>query len=285
MFDPTYAAVVPSLVEEDELHAANGLNMANGAVGGVIGPLIGAVMIGFFSIATVLIVNAATFAWSAICIARSTVRRPPAPSLGGRPDLTDLITGTSNRHALAFVLGDRKLRRLLGLAMALNMVVAPLPLLIVALAVDRFHRGSMAYGVLEVMISLGVLVGSLTVDHLHRVSLLTATLAVGVCLMLAGVLPIWGAAAAFALGGVAIAVTNTVLLTSFQSAVPENMHGRLFGAIGSAGLVLRPAGLALGAPLLAIAGVSGAFAVVAAGIALAAGLWAWPIPRCPLPAE
>src|SRR6476620_2863853 len=41
VFDPTYSAVVPTLIEPEHRPAANGLNMANSAVGGLVGPLIG----------------------------------------------------------------------------------------------------------------------------------------------------------------------------------------------------------------------------------------------------
>jgi hypothetical protein len=51
--------------------------------------------------------------------------------------------------------------------------------------------------------------------------------------------------------------------------VPSEVQGRVFGVLGSLSEGLRPAGLALGAPLLAVAGVSGAFAVIGAAVVLA----------------
>lgn len=270
VFDPTYSAVVPTLIEPEHRPAANGLNMANSAVGGLVGPLIGGVLIGAFSVGTVLVINAATFAWSAAWIALARVPRPAGATAEARSRHT-------NRAALVSVLRDRTLRRLVGLASVLNMVAAPVPLLIVALAVDRFHTGSGAFGLLEVMVSAGVLIGALGAAKLVTGSITVPMLVIGGCLGVAGLLPFAGSAAAFMAGGVAIAVANTTLMTHFQSSVAAEIQGRVFGVVGALGEGLRPAGLALGAPLLAVAGVSGAFVVVGAGVVLATLLWALPL--------
>ena len=274
VFDPTYAATVPSLLEPEHRPAANGLNMANSAVGGLAGPLIGGLLIASFGVGAVLIVNAVTFAWSAAFIARARVPRPAGATQQAR-------TEHSTRSAIASVLRDRNLRRLVGLASALNMAVAPLPLLVIALAVDRFHTGSRGYGLLEVTVSAGVLIGALTVGRLSAAfaparAVLLPMFVLGAFVAAAGLLPFAGSAVVFAIGGIAIAVANTALLTTFQSAVAAEVQGRVFGVVGALGEGLRPAGLALGAPLLAVAGVRGAFILVGTGIVAATLAWGRP---------
>ena len=266
MFEPTYAAVVPSLIQPEDRPAANGMNMANSAIGGLIGPLVGGALIGAFTVGTVLMINAITFAWSAAFVALSRVPRPP-----GATD--DAKREHSTKAAVASVLRDRGLRRLVGLAGALNMVVAPIPLLIVALAVDRFHTGSVGFGALQVMISAGILIGALTASKLATGTTATPMIVLGVCLAAAGALPFVAGAAVFVVGGVAIAVANSILLTRFQNSVAEEIQGRVFGAVGAIGEGLRPIGLGLGAPLLAVAGVSGAFLVVGLGVIVATLCW------------
>jgi len=266
VFEPTYAAVVPSLIQPEDRPAANGMNMANSAIGGLIGPLVGGALIGAFTVGTVLMINAITFAWSAAFVALSRVPRPP-----GATD--DAKREHSTKAAVASVLRDRGLRRLVGLAGALNMVVAPIPLLIVALAVDRFHTGSVGFGALQVMISAGILIGALTASKLATGTTATPMIVLGVCLAAAGALPFVAGAAVFVVGGVAIAVANSILLTRFQNSVAEEIQGRVFGAVGAIGEGLRPIGLGLGAPLLAVAGVSGAFLVVGLGVIVATLCW------------
>jgi MFS family permease len=266
IFDPTYAAAVPSVVPHADRPEANGLNMANSAVGGLAGPLLGGALIAGSNVGVVLVINAATFGWSLLFIWFTTLPPPPAVAAGER--------GTPQaRGAVAEVLRDRQIRGLVGLAAVLNMVVAPVPLLIVALAVERFQVGPGAFGVLQLMISAGILIGSLAAAPLSRGSLATPMVTVGSCLALVGSLPYAGSATALVVGGGAIAVANTMLLTRFQNTVPEESHGRVFGALGGIAEALRPAGMVLAAPLLSGMGVSGAFLVVGAGVVVATIVW------------
>ena len=249
-FDPAYNAAVPTIVDDRQLPAANGLNMANGAVGGLLGPLAGGVLIAAGGVGWVMVVNAATFAWSAICVASCRLPLPsgsigPAARVGFRASIADVrsITG---------------LGRLVVLATVLNMTVAPVPMMIAALVVDRLDAGPATFGVLEMTLSAGLLVGSVTAGWLALGHLALPFHVLGVCLAVVGVVPVAAAAAALGVGGVAIAVANTEGMTRVQRLVPPDMQGRVFGVLGSLVEGLRPAGLALGAPLLALVGVSGA---------------------------
>ena len=266
VFDPTYSAAVPTLIEGEHRAAANGLNMANSAVGGLIGPLVGGVLVAVFDVTGVMVINAATFAWSALFIAMSRVPKP----IGATRAARDLF---STKAAMKSIVRDRQLRRLVGLASVLNMVAAPVPLLVVALAVDRFRVGSAGYGLLSVMVSVGILAGSLLAGRFAKGAISFPMLLTGSCLAAAGLLPFVGTAAVFVVGGFAIAIANTLLITSLQNLVAPEVQGRVFGTLGAISEGLRPAGLALGAPLLAVAGVSGAFIVVGAGVVLATLAW------------
>lgn len=267
LFDPTYAAAVPTVVPIEDRPAANGLNMANSAVGGLIGPLLGGVLIAAFGVGTVLVIDAFTFAWSIACILAT---RLPLPA-GGE---TQARSRHTTRTALADILRDRTLRSLTGLAAVLNMVVAPVPLLIVVLAVDRFQVGADSFGLLQVMISAGVLIGSIAAGKLAHGRLAVPMLVLGGCLTLVGLLPFAASALVLLLGGIAIATANTILLTAIQAAVPAETQGRVFGVLGSLSEGLRPAGMALAGPLLALAGVSGAFIVIGVSVAVATLVWA-----------
>jgi MFS family permease len=269
VFDPTYASAVPAVVDPADRPAANGLNIANSAVGGLAGPLVGGALIAAFDVRTVLIVNAATFAWSALVLGGTRLpRRQPAASPMDTP-----AEQPGLRTALGSMLADTLLRRLLMLACMLNLVVAPVPLLLVSLAVDRFGLGPQGYTALVVTLSAGMLVGSLAAPVLARRPLVLWTAVIGAGFAAAGLLPAIAAGAALVCGGVAIAAANTSLLTLFQGRVPEDMRGRVFGVLGAASEGLRPAGLFLAGPLLGVAGVTGAFVVVGAGVA--AGGWRW----------
>ncbi|MEO6124989.1 MAG: MFS transporter [Ilumatobacteraceae bacterium] len=294
VFDPTYAATVPTLIPEVDRPAANGLGMANTAVGGLVGPLIGGGLIALFSVGSVMVVNSITFAWSAIWILMARLPKPAGARTADETSDIDADVGVGvgvNAAAatgpLRFLAANLTIRRLIGIASVLNLVVAPVPLLIVSLAVDHFALGASAYTVLAVMLSAGMLIGSLLAGRLSRWPMVVSLSAVGVCFAAVGVLPLLGVAIALVVCGVAISAANTKLVTTFQNEVPANVQGRAFGIMGSLSEGLRPLGLLLAAPLLSGIGVQGSLVIVGAAVVLTAFTWARPMRRCGIrrPAE
>src|SRR5436190_8436365 len=151
LFEPTFGAVIPTLVPADERASANGLNIANSAGGSLLGPLIGGTLLAAFGAGWVLAVDAASFAVSAALVAGARMPRPipAARADGDEPTTTVLET-----------LRDRIVCRLGGLACILNFLVAPLTVLLVALAIDRHSAGPRLYAFIAMMIPAGLLAGS-----------------------------------------------------------------------------------------------------------------------------
>jgi MFS transporter, DHA3 family, macrolide efflux protein len=258
VFDPAYAASVPQVVAPGDLPSANGMNMANSAVGGVLGPVVGGALIGVFSPTTVLAINAVTFVWSAAFIVRVTMPQ--------RATAADDSDGDNDAPvSIGAVLRSSGLWRLLGLAALLNMVFAPMPLMIVALAVRRFDTSSLGYSVLEMAIAAGILVGALAAARTGSWSLMWPMVAIGALIAAAGSLDYIPTVAVFAAMGVAAAIANSLATLRFQRTVPAELHGRAFGLSGAICEGLRPVGALLGAPLLAATSVGASFAVVGVG--------------------
>ncbi len=279
VFDPAYAATVPQVVAPSDLAAANGMNMANSAVGSVLGPVVGGALLGVFSPATVLAVNAVTFAWSAAFIVRVAVPRR-AVAVAAAADDTPI--------SVRMLLRRNGLWRLLGLASLLNMVLAPVPLMIVALAVRRFDTSPLGYGVLDMSIGAGILVGAFAAGKVASWSLMWPLLALGALIAAAGSLYYAPTMAVFVAIGVAAAAANSLITLRFQRTVPAELHGRVFGVAGAIAEGLRPAGTLLAGPLLAAVGVSSAFAAVgvtmiATTLLLARNLT--PLPAASMPAS
>lgn len=173
-------------------------------------------------------------------------------------------------------LADRGVRRLAGLASVLNLTAAPMGVLIVALAVDRHDVGPGVFGVLEMTISAGVLVGAVTAAKFagRRSARMVSLLGVGGSIALIGVTPLVVAMAVLVVCGFALAVANTVLITTLQDAVAPEVQGRVFGILGSVTQGLRPVDLLLAGPLLAVAGVEWSFIVIGLSVIVAALAWA-----------
>ena len=70
-FRPAYRAILPGLARTpEELAAANVVTSVVLSVGGVVGPMIGALVLAASSVAAVFAVNAASFGWSAVMLLR-----------------------------------------------------------------------------------------------------------------------------------------------------------------------------------------------------------------------
>src|SRR3954467_7470259 len=87
IYAPAYSALLPSLVERENLPAAISLNSAQMNGSRVIGPAIGGVLLHAFGVSWVFAFNAVTYV--AIVIALSMVHLPPAASYGA-PDARGL---------------------------------------------------------------------------------------------------------------------------------------------------------------------------------------------------
>jgi MFS transporter, DHA3 family, macrolide efflux protein len=185
------------------------------------------------------------------------------------PALTTGFDGHAEGQATSAreVFASGRLRRLIGVGAVLNLVVAPVPLLLVSLAVRRFDTTSIGYGALQVSVSAGLLVGSLLAGRSAPVPVVIPMVAAGALLAIAGGLAYWPTIVVFVFVGIAVAIANSLLMVEFQHTVPAAFHGRVFGLAGAISEGLRPLGLLLTAPLLAATGVTTAFVVV--GVALA----------------
>jgi MFS family permease len=276
-FDPSFAAAVPSLVPPEDRAGANGLNLANSAGGGLLGPLVGGLLLTVVAPGWVLVIDVASFLWSAALISRARIAHPSTFARLASDPAGGLATAEPPA-SVRTVLADAVTRRLVSLACLLNFIAAPMTVLLVALAVDRHHVGPRLYAVLDMTIPAGLLVGAVLAAKAarHRLALLASLLATGSTLALVGMAPLAVAIGLLVVCGGSLAVANTVLVTILQSAVPAEVQGRAFGVLGSLAQALRPCGLLLAAPLLGLAGVPGSFAVVGLAVVAATLVWGRP---------
>ena len=173
----------------------------------------------------------------------------------------------------ALVAGQPTVARILVLVAVLNLVAAPLGVLLVVLVTDHLGGGAGAFGLLDAAFSAGLLVGALAIGLLRRVAMhraATGALVVAGLAMAAvgAVARQWWAMAALVVVGVALAIANSLLLTMLQLTVPAGQQGRVFGVGGSVTQALRPLGLAAAAPLATGLGAAGGYAVCGLCIAV-----------------
>ncbi|MFL6241042.1 MAG: MFS transporter [Actinomycetes bacterium] len=270
-YGPAEVGLLPSIVPEDALAAANAVSGGLESLAIVVGPAIGGVLLVAGTPATAFALNAGTFVAAVLCLLQ--VRRGPVPERGPEEEgRNGLFAGL---HALR---ADANVVVVASGLVATCFAVGASGVLFVLLSDERLGTGAHGYGYLLAAIGVGGLLGSLLSDRLAAVKrmgmLVVVVLLVGAAAMAAlGVIRIAGIAylltATFGAAYVLLEVLSVTIIQRFlQSAVLGQAIGMLDAVTFAAVLV----GAAVAAPIHDAAGITTAFAVAAALPAAAAGL-------------
>lgn len=276
-FVPARQSLLPELVRQEQLVAANAWMSASQQLSGAAGFAFGGVLAGLAGIRALLLVDAASFAISAALLA---TMRPTARAAGTIPSPPGGLFG-SVREGLVFIRSDVALSRVLPLILAMNFVIVPVFVLIPSWVSDVLGSGARTFGFMEAAQMLGMVAGALVVSPLTRRLprsnlILHALLAQGLFLLAfsstRSVPLALGEMFGFGLTDALAVVAFTAYL---QAAVPVHLRGRVFGTVDTFSQALVPLGQALGGAIGALVPLPTLFASIAglriAGLALLAG--------------
>ena len=238
---PTRSAAIPRMVPEDQLPAANSLNMTVMQFGAIVGPLLAGVLLHFVDLSTLYAIDALT------CIAPivATWRLAKMPPTGASEG--------SSKWGFAAVLDG--FRYLAGNRVVLMSFVVDLIAMIFgmprALFPEMAHQsfggpveGGSAMAYLSAAIAVGAVLGGVFSGWLPRVSrqglaVVLAILVWGMAMIGFGVAAgladghagalLWIALAFLAVGGAADMVSSAFRSTILQQAASDDMRGRLQG--------------------------------------------------------
>jgi MFS family permease len=276
VFQPASRAAVPALVDPRDLETANA-TMGFGTNGAeALGPLVAAALLPFLGVPGVLLVDAASFAVSALLIARL-----PALPTEKDPDAAPTSILTEARDGLGYIWARPALRIItLGFcAVVAANGIDDVALLVLATA--NLHTDQSTVAILLGGVGIGLLVGYALLARGARAASMTVLLVAGFAVSSLGNLLTglaWAVAVVFALQtvrGLGIAAMDVGSTTLVQRLVPDGMLGRVFGnlygAIGvAAALSYVGGGLlldAVGAPITFVV-AGGAGLLVTAAVAL-----------------
>jgi MFS family permease len=274
VFLPASRSAMPALVADGELPAANALLGFGANSGEVLGPLLAAALVGVIGVPGVLLVDAGSFALSALLLLAVPALRPGAQ--------TDGLLGSA-RDGVRFIWSHKAVR---VIALGFCAVVACNgvdDVALVFLAHDTFGAGDSAVALLLAAVGIGLLVGYALLSALGGRVPMTVLLVAGFAVSSAGNLLTglaWAVTAAFtvqAVRGLGIAAmdvaTNTLLPRLVPAAMLGRVFGNLYGAIGVAAALSYVGGSVLldltSAPVtLVVAGGLGLLATVSTAFAL-----------------
>jgi MFS family permease len=268
---PAAQTFMPSLVEADQLPAAQSVFQSTNQITTLVAPGPAGLFIKAFGMAWAFFIDAVSFLF--ILGALWKLPDPPrsAAAVGRRNMLQSIADG------LRYVKADVALRSLMLVVAVLNFAIAgPVFLGLAWIAKKGFGTPS-ALGLLMSCLAAGSLAGMLLaglVKHRRRgrTLLLVATV-IGACLMPLGVLHrLWTLGAVLAVMSLAAAFLNVQLIAWFQQRVERPMMGRVMSVLMFSSLGLMPISLAV-AGVAIRASLEGMF-VVAGGTVLVVTLLA-----------
>jgi MFS family permease len=283
-FFPSYTAILPRLLPEGELLAANGLEgtlrpLAQQAAG----PAIGGVAVAALSPGVAILAGALTYVVSAGCLLAMNVRPVKATSAPPAPGLAAVLIDL--REGWRYVRTTSWLWATLLFALALVLfIVGPLEVLLPFAIRDNLGGGADEYGLALAAFGVGGAVGALAISSgkLPRRYLTVMILMWGLgslpfaALGVAGAL--WIVCLALFVVGATYSAAMVIWGTLLQRRVPEGLRGRVSSLDFFVSLALMPVSMAVAGPAGAAFGLTAVF-LVAGGVPVLLAAAAILVPR------
>ena len=278
VYQPAAAAMTPQLVPERDLASANALRNTIDNICVIAGPALGAVLLLVADPWLAVLVNALTFAASALLVLAVRERSQPV----------DVTEGGEAGPLKQMAVGIRTIGEstatsvLVGFCIAATFVYGTDTVLFVVLSEARFGTGAEGYGYLLAGLGIGGVAAAGLVTRLERVPRLGPVIAVGLALyclptllFLAFDSPVL-AFVAQCVRGAATLVVDVLAITALQRSAPGDKLARVFGAFDSLCLLAIIAASFLTPLSLTLLGLDATLWIVGLGVPVL-GFAAWPL--------
>lgn len=274
-FQPAYAATVPDIMPRESLNSANSLTNLSGEITGIVGPALGAAVVGLSGTALAFGLDALSFFISAACI----VLLPPLPA--ARPAGHQANVLVDLREGIGAVFARPWLWITIAIFALVNVTSrGPVNVALPFLVNDTLHADVGTLGLFFSLESAGLMLGSLWLgrqSRLRRRGLVAygASLLGGLAVFVVGFpIGIVGVGLAFLCLGLTMSFFSLIWTNTIQEMVPKDLMGRVVSVDMLGSFVLLPVGWGiagwatdlLGAPMVFLIG--GALTMTLIGIGL-----------------
>jgi MFS family permease len=230
MFDPASSAALPNLVEPEDLGPANALSGSLWGTMLAVGAALGGLVTAWFGRDTAFVVDASSFAASALLI--GWIRRPFSIA---RDDAAEPGVLRATVETIRYARRDHRVLALVTVKAGFGIAAGVLALIAV-FAETVFHRGAIGIGILMAGRGVGALIGpflgrSLSGPDDRRLfgSIGIALTVFGVGYALLGVMPsLWLGAFAVGIAHLGGGAQWTLSSYGIQRIVPDRIRGRIF---------------------------------------------------------
>lgn len=267
VYGPATAATIPSLVEEDDLAAANALNATIDQLTVIAGPGLGALLLVFGSATAGFALNAATFLVSALLVGsiRTRSRAVDVTEAGEAGVLKQMSVGFRTIFALSAA------RTLVAYCCLVSFVYGTDTVLFMGVSAHRLGTGTHGFGYLLAGLGVGGVLLAAAVDRMAgagRLALVITLGAVGYALPTALLTVIHSPLLAFfveVFRGGSTLIVDVLAITSLQRAVDADRLARVFGGFFTLALAAITLGALITPIIVQALGLNGALWVMSVG--------------------
>jgi len=159
MFNPAQQAVLPAIVDKDDLAEANAINSGTSGIVSIIGAMLGGIIASFFHPVICFIINALSYVWSAFCIYQAKWKEKKILNSKKQPYFYDLKQGfievSTNKAARAIII----------IGISWGFAGGGYAILIPILGQEVYDMGGLGIGMLYAIDGLGMLLGAFYVKQ------------------------------------------------------------------------------------------------------------------------
>jgi len=268
-FGPAQSALLPSLARTpEELTAANATSTTLESVGFFLGPALGGLLLTVTSVGAVFAATAALFLWSALVLSRISADSQGDPSAEVESIRREALAG------FRAILGERRLRLVVGLYGAQTLVAGIMRVLVVVTALRILDLGPAGVGFLNSADGVGALAGILVLLGMITTARLSGVFGLGILmwglpLIVLGIWPsVLLALLCFGIIGVGNVLVDVAGLTLLQRTAPDKVRARVFGVFESVFLATIGIGAVVAPLLMSAFGPRGALVAAGGGLSV-----------------
>ena len=239
---PAAQTLLPSILEADQLPAANSINQSTQQLTNIVGPAPAGLIVKSFGVALALLIDAFSFLFAIGALWR--LPDPPRSTVPKAGMLRAIAEG------LGYINADVAMRSLLLLTAALNVcLTGPISIGLAWIAKHEFNS-PIAFSIFVSSVAAGGLAGALAagVFKPRRRGLLMLTVGAAIALgtaLLGFVSTLWAIGVVLLSMGAAAGFVNVHIVAWFQQRVERSMRGRAMSVIMFAAVGLQPLSLAI----------------------------------------
>ncbi len=254
---PAIQSAIPLLVPVEMLTKAGGWSNLISSVSNMLGPVLGAALMGMFSIASVMLVDIFGAAFAIVCL--FFVKIPDVPQSAEKPNFREDFS-----QGIVAMKENKPLMAVLPSYLLATIIYMPLGALFPLFVNTYFGGNAWHNSVVEFVFAAGLLVSSLVMGVWGglRKRFLMISLAIGLqgtAILISGALPqsgLWAFVVCAFFMAAAGTIFNVPYMAYIQESTPPEVMGKVFSLLMTAMTVAMPIGLLVAGPVVEIVGVN-----------------------------